>query len=223
MQRSSVSFLWAGVAAPIVFTTVYIVDGATRIGYEPLRHQVSLLALGDRGWLMTVNFLVTGVLLLVFAAGVRLWLRDGPGAVATPVAIAVAAVGVLLAGLFPTQPLFGYPPGTPEGMATDVTPASVAHVLGAFMFIFGLIAAALAFAVRSWRGGSLAWAVGSLAVAVLVFVSFGAAGGGPSGQLMFPDVSGLLQRIALVAGLGWVLALARLAINGSSRAADLPD
>ena len=121
---------------------------------------------------------------------------------ATPVAIAVAGVGVLLAGIFPTQPLFGYPPGTPEGMATDVTPASVAHLLGAFLFLFGLIAAALAFAVRSWRGGSRGWAVGSLAVAALVFLSFGAAGGGPSGQLMFPDVSGLLQRVALVAGTG---------------------
>ncbi len=223
MRRSSVSFLWAGVVAPIVFTTVYLVDGATRSGYDPLRHQVSLLALGDRGLLMTVNFLVTGVLLLVFAAGVRSWLRDGPGGVATPVAIAVAAVGLLLAGIFPTQPLFGYPPGTPEGMATDVTPASIAHVLGAILFIFGLIAAALAFAVRSWRGGSRGWAVGSLAVAVLVFVSFGAAGGGPSGQLMFPDVSGLLQRVALITGLGWVLALALLAINESTHAADLPN
>jgi hypothetical protein len=156
----------------------------------------------------------------VFAAGLRSWLRDGPGALATPLAIAVAAVGVLLAGFFPTQPLFGYPPGTPEGMATDVSPASLAHVLGAILFIFGLIAAALSFAVRSWRGGSRAWALGSLAVAALVFVSFGASGGGPSGQLLFPDVSGLLQRVALIWGLSWVLALALLGINATN-AADL--
>jgi len=32
-----VTFLWAGVAAPIVFTTVYLVDGATRTGYDPMR------------------------------------------------------------------------------------------------------------------------------------------------------------------------------------------
>ncbi len=216
-------FLSAGVAAPILFTTVYLVDGATRTGYDPLRHQVSLLALGDRGSLMTVTFLVTGVLLLAFAAGLRSWLRDGRGALATPVAIAVAGVGLLLAGIFPTQPLFGYPPGTAEGMATDVTPASLLHVLGAFLLIFGLIAAALSFAVRSWRGGSRGWAVGSLAVAALAFVSFGASGGGPSGQLLFPDVSGLLQRVALVSGMGWVLALAVLAINESTDAADLPN
>ena len=217
------TFLWAGVAAPIVFTTVYLVDGATRAGYDPMRHQVSLLELGERGWLMTVNFLVTGVLLLVFAAGVRSWLREGPGALATPVAIAVASVGLLLAGIFPTQPLFGYPPGTPEGMATEVTPASVMHLLGAFLFLFGLIAAALSFAVRSWRGGSQGWAVGSIAVAALVFVSFGASGGGPSGQLLFPDVSGLLQRVALISGMSWVLALALLAINGPTSAPDHPD
>ena len=163
------------------------------------------------------------MLLLAFAAGVRAWLRDGPGALATPLAIAVAGVGLLLAGIFPTQPLFGYPPGTPEGMAIDVTPASLAHLLGAFLFLFGLIAAALSFAVRSWRGGSKGWALGSLAVAALVFVSFGASGGGPSGQLLFPDISGLLQRVALISGMGWVLALALLAINGSTRATDHPN
>ena len=217
------TFLWAGVAAPIVFTTVYLVDGATRTGYDPMRHQVSLLALGDRGWLMTVNFLVTGVLLLAFAVGLRAWLRDGRGALATPVAIAVAGVGLLLAGIFPTQPLFGYPPGTPEGMAIDVTPASFAHLLGAFLFIFGLIAAALSFAVRSWRGGSRGWAIGSLAVAALAFVSFGASGGGPSGQLLFPDVSGLLQRVALISGMGWVLALALAAIDAPTNATDRPN
>jgi hypothetical protein len=97
-------------------------------------------------------------------------------------------------------------------MARDITPGSVLHVLGAILFFFGLIAAAAAFAVRSWREGSTGWAVASAGVAVVIFVCFGASGGGPSGELLFPDVTGLLQRIALLAGFGWVLAVALWAI-----------
>jgi uncharacterized protein DUF998 len=216
-ERRTIACLWAGVAAPVVFTTVYLIEGATRLGYDPLRHQVSLLSLGDRGWVQILNFLVTGALLLVFAIGLRGWLWGGPGGHVAPGAVAIAGLGLLLAGLFPTQPLFGYPPGTPQGMARDITPGSVVHVLGAILFFFGLIVAAVAFAVRSWREGSTGWAIASAGAAVVIFVCFGASGGGPSGELLFPDITGLLQRIALLAGFGWVLAVALWAI-GSLRA-----
>ena len=65
-DRRTIPYLWAGVAAPIVFTTVYLVEGATTVGYDPLRHQVSLLSLGDRGWVQIPNILVTGALLVMF-------------------------------------------------------------------------------------------------------------------------------------------------------------
>jgi hypothetical protein len=200
--------LWAGVLVPILFTGVYLVAGATRAGYDPIRHQVSLLSLGDGGWVMIATFLGTGALVIAFAVALRIRLRVGPDALAGPVAIGLAGLGLVLAGLFSTQPLFGYPPGTPEGMATDVSPASVAHVLGAFLLVFGLIAATFVMARRFRREGRPAWALASVMVGVIVFLFFGASGGGPSGQLIFPAVSGLLQRISLIAGLGWVAAIA---------------
>ena len=215
-DRRTVACLWAGVAAPILFTTVYLIEGATRLGYDPLRHQVSLLSLGDRGWVQILNFLVTGVLLALFAIGLRGWMWGGPGGRVVPAAVAIAGLGLLLAGIFPTQPLFGYPPGTPEGMATDITPGSILHLVGALLFFFALIVAAAAYAVRSWREESTGWAVASAGVAVSILVCFGASGGGPSGELLFPDVTGLLQRLALLAGFGWVLAVALWAI-GSMR------
>jgi len=128
-RLSSPAFLWAGVVAPPIFTVIYLVDGATRAGYDPMRHQVSLLSLGDRGWLQTLSFLVAGGLLVVFAIALRAWLGSGTGERAVPGGIAVAGAGLFLAGIFPTQPLFGYPPGTPEGMATTVEPAVAAGEL----------------------------------------------------------------------------------------------
>lgn len=212
-RLSSPAFLWAGVVAPPIFTVIYLVDGATRAGYDPMRHQVSLLSLGDRGWLQTLSFLVAGGLLVVFAIALRAWLESGTGERAVPGGIAVAGAGLLLAGIFPTQPLFGYPPGTPEGMATTVEPASYVHVGAALLAFFGLAVAALAMALRLWRADSKSWALASAAAGVVVIVAFGASGGGPSGELVFPTTAGLIQRIALSAGLGWVLAVAVYALR----------
>ena len=214
----SPAFLWAGVIAPILFTGVYLVEGATRPGYDPSRHQVSLLSLGEGGWVQVASFLVNGPLLVAFAIAMRARLAAGSGALAGPVALGLAGLGLIVAGLFSTQALFGYPPGTPAGMATDVTPTSVLHVFGAFLIIFGLISAALVLARRYWQSGARGWATASLAAALVVFVFFGASGGGPSGRLLFPEVSGLLQRIALVTGLGWVAAIAISEISSAPAA-----
>lgn len=200
--------LWAGVIAPVLFTAVYLIEGATRPGYDPLRHQVSLLSLGEGGAIQVASFVLTGGLLIVFALALRVRLTPGPGASAVPAAIAVSGLGFIVAGLFSTQPLFGYPPGTPDGMAPDVTASSMLHVAGAGLLFSGLVVAALATAFREWRTGSRAWAAGSLAAGVAVFVFFGLSGAGPSGALLFPAAAGLLQRISLVAGMGWVAALA---------------
>ncbi len=50
-------------------------EGAVRDGYRPLRHPVSSLALGPRGWIQAGNFAVAGTLFLAGAAGLaRAWL-----------------------------------------------------------------------------------------------------------------------------------------------------
>lgn len=204
--------LWAGIAAPILFTGVYLIDGAIRPGYDPMRHPVSLLSLGDGGWVQVASFILNGALLAVFAVALRARLHGGRAAVAGPAAIGASGLGMIVAGVFSTQPLFGYPPGTPVGMATAVELTSVLHLVGAMLLFFGLVVAAVALARRFRQAGAHAWAILSLAVGVVVFVFFGASGGGPSGQL-FPEVGGLLQRVSLVAGLGWVAAIAVLEIR----------
>ena len=75
--------LRCGVWAGPVFAAMFLAEGAVRDGYRPLRHPVSSLALGPRGWIQTANFAVTGVLCLAGAAGLRL-AGDRPGAAAAP-------------------------------------------------------------------------------------------------------------------------------------------
>jgi hypothetical protein len=56
------------VAGPL-FITVFVLEGARRPDYKPLRHPVSSLALGSEGWVQVANFAVAGTLCLVGAAG----------------------------------------------------------------------------------------------------------------------------------------------------------
>ena len=44
------TLLSCGAIAGPLFVLVFLVEGATRAGYDPLRHPVSSLALGDHGW-----------------------------------------------------------------------------------------------------------------------------------------------------------------------------
>ena len=107
------TLLACGIIGGPVFVLAFLVEGATRVNYEPLRHPVSSLALGDSGWTQTANFIITGLLTLAFAAGLWHTLRPGKGSVWGPLLVGVWAVGLLGAGVFVTDPVSGYPPGTP--------------------------------------------------------------------------------------------------------------
>src|SRR3974390_3527919 len=59
--------LRCGVAAGPAFAALFLLEGAVRDGYRPLRHPVSSLALGPRGWIQAGNFAMAGTLFLAGA------------------------------------------------------------------------------------------------------------------------------------------------------------
>ncbi|MEZ4673189.1 MAG: DUF998 domain-containing protein [Caldilineaceae bacterium] len=60
---------WAGILAPLMFVTVFTLEGSVRPGYDPTSMYISALALGERGWIQILNFLILGLLLFVFTVG----------------------------------------------------------------------------------------------------------------------------------------------------------
>jgi hypothetical protein len=56
--------LRCGVAAGPVSAAVLLLEGAVRDGYLPLRHPVSSLTLGPRGWIQAANLALAGTLFL---------------------------------------------------------------------------------------------------------------------------------------------------------------
>ena len=211
--------MWGGFVGAVGFVVVFFVEGMVRSGYDPVRLQVSYLSLGEGGWIQVASFVVAGVLILGFALGVRRVLRGGIGAAGVPIAIGVAGAGLVIAGVFPTMPAFGYPPGTPPGFPSEIAATAYVHVLGAFCFFGGLVAAPLLRSRRLRADGARGAALASVATAIVVLVFFGASSADSSGQPFFPEIAGLLQRMSIVAGLGWLAAFALWPLR---RPRDLP-
>lgn len=199
--------LTCGVVAGPLFITTFLVDGATRADYDPLRHPVSSLALGPGGWRQVANFGVAGVLYLSFATGLA---QAGPASVrgrVGPLLIGAAAVGLLGSGAFATDPIGGYPPGTPPTQAAYST-AGALHDLFAVPTFLGLPAAQLVQAWRFHRTGEEKWAAYSAGTAAVMVAAFGRASAGFSQGPRFVRLGGLFQRVCVITGFGWLTALA---------------
>jgi hypothetical protein len=84
------ALLVCGAIAGPLFVVGLLFEGATRANYDPLRHPVSSLALGDYGWVQSANFVVTGLLTLALSVGLRRALRLGKGSTCGPL-LAVAS------------------------------------------------------------------------------------------------------------------------------------
>ncbi|MET9019551.1 DUF998 domain-containing protein [Actinopolymorpha sp. NPDC004070] len=207
------ALLTCGVVGPIVFVVAFLVEGATRPGYSALRHPVSSLALGEYGWTQRANFLLTGILLLAFAVGSRPALRRMYAAgVWAPILLGGVAVGLLGAGVFATDPVGDYPPGTPVP-APQTTTGNLHDAFSALVFL-GLPLACCVVGYRFARAGHRGRAAYSVATAVVFLALFFLSSAGFSQQTALAPVGGLFQRLTLVVGMGWLGWLALTLLRG---------
>jgi hypothetical protein len=197
--------LWCGVVAGPLFVVVFLLEGATRAGYDPMRLAVSLLSLGEGGWMQIANFLVDGALLFAFAFGVRTALRErGTPPTWGPLLIAIVAIGVLGAGIFATDPGGGYPPG----VLYEPSLHGTLHDLVSLLVFIGLPIAILVFARWFARGNERGWALCSALTGLVLIAAVGLLLVGFNGQNDISRVAGLIQRVYIVIGWGWLAMLA---------------
>jgi hypothetical protein len=150
-----------------------------RPGFDPTRHDWSLLSNGDLGWIQIINFFITGALVICAAIGIRRVLRGGKGGTWAPRLLGLYGAGLIGAGIFKADPMNGFPLGTPDGAPVHPTISGLLHIMtGAFGFI-GLIAACFVL-VRYFRGlGQTNWARFSMATGIVFLLAFfGIAGSG---------------------------------------------
>ena len=137
----------AGIVAGPLFVAVSLAQIPFRDGFDMTRHAFSFLLLGPGGWLQIINFVLVGLLFIVTGAGLRRRLtgRTGPAAQALATAL---GTGLIIGGLFPPPPSFGYPVGAPAGAPAQLTTTAILHAVG---FITGVLSfTILQFVLAGW-------------------------------------------------------------------------
>jgi hypothetical protein len=167
--------LTSGVLAGPLYILVGLAQILTREGFDITRHPLSFMSLGDLGWIQIANFIVTGLLVIASAIGLRRLagaenrLRQGA------LLIGIYGLGVLGGGIFVTDPALGFPPGTPNTYPETMSWHGLLH------FIFGQL-------------GFLA-----LIIASFVYARYFAAKG-LRGWAMFSALTGAIFLFAMIAG-----------------------
>ena len=134
----------AGMVGPALFATILLVltvvnyDFMLGIGWRPLRDPAgawpSGLTLGPHGWAQVLNFLISGLLLAVFAVGLHLGTTGGSRV--GPALLFVAGVAMALMG-FETDPIQRTGPRTLHGLVHDLAfVVFVLALLPAFFFLW---------------------------------------------------------------------------------------
>jgi len=190
--------LACGAFAGPVFVTAVLVQSLTRPGFSLTRDAASLLDLGSLGWVQVTNFIVTGLLFMAAAAGIRRRLSDGPGSRWIPRLMIVIGAGLIGGGVFHPDASGGYPPGTPPGTsAVSSWPGVLHEVCGSAAFL-ALVVVGIMLARRYRARGQRGLAACSLAAGVLCAAGV-ASGGAPHGSLsLFAGVSIALLWVAVV-------------------------
>jgi hypothetical protein len=164
--------LVGGVIAGPLFMVVGLAQAFTRPGFDLRRHALSMLSLGDLGWIQITNFVLTGLFTIALAIGMRRALYPGRAGTWGPPLMAAYGVGYIVSGIFRIDPSLGFPPGSPEGVTTFSWHAML-HFLGFTIAFIGLIAACFVFARRFaglHESGWAAYCAATGAVALVLIV-----------------------------------------------------
>lgn len=217
--------LWNGAIGPILFAMVFLIAGAFRQGYNPWRTTISTLSLSDYGWVQIANFHLFGLSTLAFAVGLKRVFKTGLASLSGPILFATVGIGLILAGIFVTDPFLGYPIASPAHLPDSLH--GTIHNLAALTVFIALPATCFVIGRRfardpAWRTWSiLSMVAGSLVLIFFTwfFTSVTAAADARPGEEFH---AGLLERITSLIGCLWMSALAFRLIRRPARVISAP-
>ena len=199
--------LACGIVAGPLYVVVGLIEALTRKGFDPTRHDLSMLSNGDLGWIHSTLLVLTGLLTIACAVGMGQALQSGRGRTWGPLLVGLYGLGLIGAGIFAADPALGFPPGTPADART-VSWHGFLHFLTGGIGFLGLIGACFVFARRFSSLGHRGWAAYSMATGVGYSAAFlGIAMGSQQGGATLTVVV-LAFTAAVLLGWAWVSAMA---------------
>jgi hypothetical protein len=203
------ALLACGTVAGPLFIILGLAQAFTRPGFDLRRHVISMLSLGDLGWIQIANFELTGLLSIALAIGIWRALHPGRAGTWGPLLIGAYGIGMIGAGIFHPDPALGFPPGAPAGTPPFSTHAILHNC--AFMLAFiGLIAACFVFTRRFAGLGQRGWAIYCAATGVAAPMLIGVASTGLLGV-------GVVLALMGVVTSGWIAVIAVRLLSEQAR------
>ena len=195
---------WAGIVGTTLFVLTFTLEGWYRPGYKPLEMYVSALSLGSRGWIQILNFVVFGVLLLVFSRGIAAEFPTGKASRGGLIILTVIAIGYLLSGPFVTDPA--------NTLRAQMTFHGTMHgIFGAI--VFTLMPISFFVFLRRFRDDPKwqflqGWTLGLGIISAFGVILLSVATKTPAMQSIFNNWLGLIQRTAIVPFMVWIFIFA---------------
>ncbi|MGH8825116.1 MAG: DUF998 domain-containing protein [Jiangellaceae bacterium] len=206
--RRTRALLACGVVAGPLFIVVGVLQMLTRDGFDPSTHPLSLLSLGDLGWIQIANFVVTGLLFVASAVGMRRTMYPGRGGTWGPRLIGVYGAALVMGGVFVADAALGFPPGTPEGTPDQLSWHGILHSVAPVLASLSLVVACFVFARRFAALGQRGWAAYCVATGVAGLV---------------PDAFLDHDRFYVVLGVAVALGLLWASVMAARLLAELPE
>ncbi len=194
----------AGMIGPVLFVTVFTVEGWLRPGYHALSMYVSALSLGPRGWIQIINFIVFGISLLVFSRGVAVEFPSGKASRGGVTLLTIIAFCYLLSGPFVMDPA-----NTPRNQMT--VHGTIHGILGAIAFLLMPISC-FVFLRRfhtepKWQFLQI-WTLALGTISSIAVLTLSVVSKLPDLQNTFSGWFGLIQRFIIVPFMIWIFIFA---------------
>jgi hypothetical protein len=187
LSRSLLILLTCGVAGTALFPIIYVIEGATRPGYDAWRQTISALTMGPGGWIQQLDFALCGVSVLWMAFVWRKILKGGVCATWYPIIRGIEGLGLIAIAIVTQDPLHT---------------AFLIVIVNAMCF--GLFVIARRFWKQPlWRG----WATFSVACGLWPMVVMPIFGVALNTHGVLSGYAGLFERLATNADTIWSLVL----------------
>jgi hypothetical protein len=180
----------AGIVGPLILVALDLTAAFIQPGYSIIRQSMSSLAIASKGWIETIGFMLMGLMIESFTAGLYLNIKRGRGFGLATALLVFFGFGMLVIGTFHTNAV-----GTPK------TFSSYVHTFTAYS-VFGLFPISLALMLPSikndhrWHSMFL-YTIITVAIAVILAAC----------QPFFPEgfrFYGLYERIMVLNAITWL-------------------
>jgi hypothetical membrane protein len=187
VSRKLLLWLTYGTIGTVLFVVIYLIEGATRPGYDALRQTISSLGHGPDGWMQQLNFVLCGVSVLWSAFVWRKILAGGVCATWYPIIRGIEGMGLLAIAIFTQDPL---------------------HTVFLVVIVEAMTISLFVITRRFWKHPLWrGWVTFSVACGLLPMVLMPFFGAALNPQSVFAGYAGIIERIATNADTIWSLVL----------------